>query len=142
MEYARNNVGDGGFIARFSDGTVTSAAWTALPFYIAPLDDTRCVDVAGGRDASRCADRPVCADNDPYATCKALHFRVPENWAQPAFDDSSWPLATEYRASDVTTQPAYVDYARLFEPARFIWSRSLKLDNLVLARYTVHAPPK
>lgn len=35
-----------------------------------------------------------------------------------------------------------LEYARLFEPARFIWSRSLKLDNLVLARHTVEAPPK
>jgi hypothetical protein len=142
MEYARNNVGDGGFIARFSDGTVTSAAWKAAPFYIAPLDDPRCVDIANGRDASRCPDRPACADDNPYTTCKALHFRVPENWTHPTFDDSPWPSATEYRAEEVTTQPAYTRYTRLFEPARFIWSRSLKLDNLVLARYTARAPAK
>ena len=39
--------GDGGFIAKFSDGTATNANWKAQTFYIAPLTDVRCVTENG-----------------------------------------------------------------------------------------------
>ncbi|MFM8437050.1 MAG: hypothetical protein ACKOAX_01135, partial [Candidatus Kapaibacterium sp.] len=35
--------GDGGFIAQFSDGTVTNTTWKAQTFYIAPLESTTSV---------------------------------------------------------------------------------------------------
>jgi hypothetical protein len=139
MEYDRNNVGDGGFIARFSDGSGTSAAWKVQPVYMAPLDSPACVN---GRDSAACSTHPACVDHNPDSTCQALHFPIPAGWTLPAFDDSSWPTATIYAARDVTNQPAYMNYAQLFAPADFIWSRNLKIDNLVLARYTVVAAPK
>ena len=43
MEYDYYNVGDGGFIAHFSDGAVTNAEWKCETVYIAPLDDPVCV---------------------------------------------------------------------------------------------------
>ena len=82
-----------------------------------------------------------CGLEDPN-TCKALLFEIPADWTAPNFDDSSWPNASLYTADQVTRTPGYVRHAQLFEPAQFIWTRNLVLDNLVLARYTVVAPPQ
>ena len=141
MEYEPFNIGDGGFIAYFSDGTRTSAAWRAETFYIAPLDDPGCVRTTGGRDSSFCtqAVRPACAMKEP-ATCKALHFPVPDAWTAPRFDDSAWPAAVVWRPVEVTAQRAYTGYTKYFGNAEFIWTRGIRLDNLVLARYTTQGP--
>ena len=141
MEYDSYNVGDAGFIAWFDNGAITSADWKVLPVYIAPLDDPGCVveDEFGNADASACAIQPECARNNA-AVCRALHYQVPENWIQPDFDDANWQNATLYNAEDVTNQPGYANYAAAFVDATFIWSPSLKLDNQVLARYTIEAP--
>lgn len=132
MEYDRWNVGDGGFIARFSDGTETGADWKCKAFYIAPLEDRSCVEP--GPDTSSCPERPPCVENDPTA-CRALHFPVPEDWATPGFDDSGWHAASTYPPEAVTTQRAYVGYRERFGDAEFIWSHNLDQDNLVLCRY-------
>ena len=131
MEYDRWNVGDGGFIAAFSDGTETGAAWKCKAFYMSPLEDVSCVKP--GPDTSGCPERPACVERDP-ASCRALHLPVPEDWAQPGFDDSDWLPATTYPASAVTNQRAYSGYVEKFASAEFIWSRNLDQDNLVLCR--------
>ena len=132
MEYDRWNVGDGGFIARFSDGTETGADWQCRAYYISPLQDRSCV--GPGPDSSACPERPPCAERDP-ASCRALHFPVPEHWASPGFDDSAWHQASTYPASAVTNQRAYRDYTDKFGSAHFIWSHNLDQDNLVLCRF-------
>ena len=132
MEYDRWNVGDGGFIARFSDGTETGADWQCRAYYISPLQDRSCV--GPGPDSSACPERPPCAERDP-ASCRALHFPVPENWASPQYDDSEWHQASTYPASAVTNQRAYRDYRDKFGSADFIWSHNLDQDNLVLCRF-------
>jgi len=141
MEYKTFNIGDGGFIARFSDGNGTSADWRAETFYIAPLDDPGCVRVAGGRDSSFCSQavRPACAQKDPL-TCQAMHFAVPAQWTSPKFDDSAWPRAVVWRPVEVTGVPAYVNYRALFSDAEFVWTKNIRLDNVVLARYTASGP--
>jgi hypothetical protein len=141
MEYQSFNIGDGGFIAYFSDGTRTSADWRAETFYIAPLDDPLCVRTTGGRDSSLCSQavRPACAQKDP-ATCQALHFDMPANWTAPVFDDRAWPPAVVWRPVEVTAAPAYVNHRTAFADAEFVWTRSIRLDNLVLARYTAQGP--
>jgi hypothetical protein len=148
MEYDQYNVGDGGFIARFSDGTVTGPAWKTETFYIAPLGDPTCVTTNRGRDSTACpaekragGNKAPCGLADP-ATCKALHFPVPADWMRPGFDDSAWPQATVYRAEEVTAAPGYVRHASLFGAAQFIWTRNLLLDNLVLSRYIARAPAR
>ena len=143
MEYKTFNIGDGGFIAYFSDGNGTHADWRAETFYIAPLDDPGCVRLAAGRDSSFCSQavRPACAQKDPL-TCQAMHFEVPARWAAPTFDDGVWPRAVIWRPVEVTGVPAYVNYRELFGDAEFIWTRSIRLDNLVLARYTAKGPRK
>ncbi|HYF64543.1 MAG TPA: hypothetical protein VD886_17085 [Herpetosiphonaceae bacterium] len=139
MEYEQRKVGDGGFIAYFSDGSATSAAWRAETFYIAPLDNPGCVSIDGGRSSAGCPIRPACADANPEG-CQALHVALPAGWTAPGFDDSGWPQAREWPADKVTNQPAYADNAELFGTASFIWTSNLHLDNLVLARHTVAAP--
>ncbi len=134
MEYDRWNVGDGGFIARFSDGTETGAEWKCRAHYISPIENRSCV--GPGPDSSACPERPPCVERDP-ASCRALHFPVPEDWASPEYDDSAWHQASTYRARDVTNQRAYRDYRREFGRADFIWSHNLDQDNLVLCRLQV-----
>jgi hypothetical protein len=141
MEYESYNVGDGGFIAWFSNGLVTGSDWKVRPLYIAPLDDPACVveDEFGNANSSGCAVPPQCATSNADK-CRALHYEEPEEWMLPDFDASDWADATTYEANEVTNQSAYVDYAKLFGDAEFIWSSSLKLDNYVLARTTIDAP--
>jgi hypothetical protein len=141
MEYDSFNVGDGGFIAYFSDGNGTHGDWRAETFYIAPLDDPGCVRTAGGRDSTPCPDaaRPACAEKDPKS-CQALHFPIPADWTSPKFDDSRWPRAVVWPPEAVTGQRAYTGYRKFFGNAEFLWTRNLRLDNLVLARHTTTGP--
>jgi len=142
MEYSTYNVGDAGFIAYFSDGNGTHTDWRADVFYIAPLDDPSCVRVTpAGRDSTFCTQgvRTNCAQKDPN-TCKSLHFTIPPDWTSPKFNDSRWPAAIFWPAAAVTNQQAYTGYTKLFGDAEFIWTRNLRLDNLVLARYTAKGP--
>ena len=143
MEYQTFNIGDGGVIAYFSDGNGTHADWRAETFYIAPLDDPDCVRLTAGRDSSFCSQavRPACAQKDPVS-CRALHFDMPPQWASPTFDARAWPAAVVWRPVEVTGVPAYVNYRQVFGDAEFIWTRNIRLDNLVLARFTATGPRK
>ena len=142
MEYRSFNIGDGGLIAYFSDGNGTHGDWRAETFYVAPLDDVACVRAGtAGRDSTFCAQavRPTCAQRDPL-TCQSLHFDVPPQWNAPGFDAGGWPAAITWRASEVTNAPGYVNYRQMFGDAEFIWTRNIRLDNLVLARFTATGP--
>lgn len=133
--------GDGGLIARFSDGTVTDSSWKAQSFYIAPLmSPDEVIEKGNIHDTTKLgrvhpvARKPPCEDK-----CYAVRYPIPANWALPSFDDSRWPRAYEYTDEDigVTNLPAYTRYPELFEGARWIWSINLVLDNLVITRKTV-----
>ena len=97
MEYANTNIGDGGFILKFGDGTVTSAAW------------------------------------------KTQNVPIPPNWFAVDFDDSDWNAAVEYTEEEVDPKQPYFDND--FTGAKFIWTGDIALDNTVLFRHTVNAPP-
>jgi hypothetical protein len=143
LEYANFNVGDAGFIAWFSDGNRTSADWRIETFYIAPLDDPSCVRVTPqGRDSTFCsqATRPNCALKEPLKLCQALHFPVPADWKSPRFNDSRWAMATTWPPAVVTDDVSYTRVTKIFGDAEFIWTKNLKLDNLVLARYAAKGP--
>jgi hypothetical protein len=133
--------GDGGLIARFSDGTVTDGSWKAQSFYIAPLmSPDEVIEKGTVHDTSQFgrvhphARKPPCEDR-----CYAVRYPIPDRWNAPSFDDAAWPAAYEYTDADigVTSLPAYTRYPELFAGARWIWSINLVLDNLVLARKTV-----
>ncbi len=114
MEYANTNIGDAGFILKFGDGTVTSSAWKAKSIFHGPVD----------RDTK-----------NPRVTTEPL----PENWFAVDFDDSSWKQANEYSEEEVDPKQPYFDTD--FSGAKFIWSDDIALDNTVLFRHVVAAPP-
>jgi hypothetical protein len=133
--------GDGGFIAHFSDGTVTDSSWKAQSFYVAPLASPEDVVEKGNvHDTAKLgrvhphAPKPGCQDR-----CHAVHYPIPANWQAAAFDDASWPHAFEFSDAEVgvTNLHAYTLLPELFQGARWIWSLNFVLDNLVLARKTV-----
>ena len=134
--------GDGGLIARFSDGTVTDSSWKAQTFYIAPLMDPKEVVERGNiHDTPNLGGRthPFARKPDCQEKCYAVHYPIPANWQSPRFNDSNWPRAWEFTDQEigVTNLPAYTRYPELFEGARWIWSQNLVLDNVVIARKTV-----
>jgi hypothetical protein len=134
--------GDGGLIARFSDGTVTDSSWKAQTFYIGPLADPKEAvergnvrDVVGGGGRTHpYARRPTCEDK-----CYAVHYPIPKNWQSPRFNDTNWPRAWEFTDVEIGVMnlPAYTRYPELFQGARWIWTQNLVLDNVVIARKTV-----
>jgi hypothetical protein len=114
MEYANTNIGDGGFILKFADGTITDATWKAKAFSTGP--------VGGDTKNPRVENTPL-----------------PENWFAVDYDDSSWPKAKEYSEDEVKPKQPYYDND--FQGAKFIWSDDVKLDNLVLFRKRVDVAP-
>ena len=81
MEYG-DRIGDGGFIIKFSDGTVSNANWRAKNFFKGPLNsDTR----------------------NP----KVTHTPIPANWFAVDFDDSAWPKAVEYTEARIDPKAPY-----------------------------------
>lgn len=135
------HAGDGGVIARFSDGTVTDKTWKAQSFYIAPLASPDEVVEQNNVHTTATLGRvypgakvPDCRDR-----CFAVHYPLPANWAARHFDDSKWPSAFEFSDAQVGVDhiPAYTRYPAAFVGAQWIWSYNLVFDNLVLARKTV-----
>ena len=127
--------GDGGFIARFSDGTVTDETWKTQVYYIAPIQDLNAVSELpdGTRSTAAATLNPTC-----NANCYGVHYPTPANWMSENYDESGWVSATLYTAAQVTNQAAFKNFeTTAWADARFIWTSNLILDNLVLARKTV-----
>lgn len=112
MEYG-TNIGDGGFILKFADGTVTNATWKARSFFHGPL-------------------------NSNTASPEVKHDPLPANWWAVDFDDASWPNAKEYSEEQVDPKQPY--FENDFAGASFIWSDSLALDNTVIFRTRIDKP--
>lgn len=137
----RYHLGDGGFIASFSDGTVTGEHWQAQSFYIAPLDDPDLVvERPDGRHDSSAAPATPSRKEDAFA----LHYPLPADWATPGSRSCLWPPAVTYSEAEVgvDNKPAYQNFPAQFagSGARFIWSSNLVLDNDVVVRYTGPGP--
>lgn len=114
MEYANTNIGDGGLCIKFSDGTVTDASWRVKRYSRGPLQgDTK---------------KPTVENES-----------IPENWYAVEFDDSGWEQATEYTQEQVGPKQPF--FEQDFEGAKFIWTKDLQLDNTVIFRRKVNAPP-
>lgn len=114
MEYANTNIGDGGFILKFGDGTVTDANWKAKKFSWGPID--------------RNTKSP-----------RVESIPIPENWYAVDFDDSSWGKAKEYTEEEVGPKQPYFDND--FKGAKFIWTDDVAIDNIVVFRHTVISSP-
>jgi hypothetical protein len=111
-EYGRQ-IGDGGFILRFGDGTVTDASWKAKCFMHGPID----------RDTT-----------NPKVRSEPL----PKDWHAPSFDDSSWANATEYSQERIDPKEPFFQHD--FSGAKWIWTSDLDLDNTVVLRKRVEKP--
>ncbi|GAL35412.1 hypothetical protein-signal peptide and transmembrane prediction [Vibrio maritimus] len=130
--------GDGGFIASFSDGTVTNSDWQAQTFYTSPIYDLACLsEVEGQRLSTNCTTDGTDSGENAYAA----HWEVPSNWMEPEFDSNSWPQATQYSENEigVNNKKSYMNFIEKFSGAgaSFIWSTNVVLDNEVLLRYVV-----
>jgi len=134
--------GDGGFIAKFSDGVVTDSSWRAQSFYISPLSSpTDVIERGNVHDTTALgrthplAKMPACQDQ-----CYAVHYPLPTGWERGTFDDRAWPEAFTYTDAEVGISPALVSYSRFreaFAGARWIWSQNLVFDNVVVVRKNV-----
>lgn len=134
--------GDGGFLARFSDGTQTDSSWKAQSFYISPLASPDDVVEKGNVHATPKLARsyPEAPDNaDCAEKCYAVHYLVPATWNATTFDDSGWPAAFEFTHEQMGTPrlKAYTNFKEAFGDAKVIWSNNLVFDNVVLVRKTV-----
>ncbi len=130
--------GDGGFIASFSDGTITNSEWQAQTYYTAPIYDLTCLNEMGSlRQSNTCTTQGADDGRNAYA----IHWATPENWQAESFNASNWPSATTYTESviGVDNKDAYMNFREKFagSGAQFIWSSNVVLDNEVLLRYQV-----
>ena len=114
MEYDNTNIGDGGFILKFSDGTVTSAKWKAKDFLHGPINP-----------------------DSPNPTVRSTP--IPENWFATDFDDSAWANAKEFTEEQISPKKPYFEHD--FKGAKWIWADDLKLDNTVIFRTRIESAP-
>jgi phosphatidylethanolamine-binding protein (PEBP) family uncharacterized protein len=112
LEYG-SSIGDGGFILKFADGTVTNATWKAKSFFHGPV-------------------------NGDTANPQVRQEPLPANWWAVDFDDSSWKHAKEYTVEEVDPKQPY--FENDFEGAKFIWTVDLALDNTIIFRTKVEKP--
>ncbi len=114
LEYDNTKIGDGGFILKFGDGTVTNSTWKAKSFFHGPIEK----DIA-----------------EP----KTTHTPIPENWFAIDFDDSKWKQAVEHTEEAVRPKDPF--YENDFQGAAWIWTKDLALDNTVIFRTRIASPP-
>ncbi|MFC3880472.1 hypothetical protein ACFOSV_09810 [Algoriphagus namhaensis] len=130
--------GDGGFIASFSDGTITNNQWKAQTFYASPIKDLNCLSEVGEKRLSTNCDETGVDDG---TTFYGVHWEIPSNSFETSFDDSNWPNATTYTEEiiGVDNKMAYMNFIEKFKGAgaEFIWSTNVVLDNEVIVRFTV-----
>lgn len=126
----RQQIGDGGFIAQFSDAetgmriAVTNSDWKCVPIHIAPLDE-----------ACAAQAKPIAGEG----ACTNTITAEPNGWKSPSFDEATWPAATIYTTREVGPKEGYDEIA--WDPnAQFIWGPNLKTNNTVLCRITIPAP--
>lgn len=114
LEYDNTRVGDGGLIARFSNGVVTGSGWKATTISRGPTDVPSCLA-------------------DP-TTCKVVNTPAPSNWTTSS--TSGWLAAKLYTEAEV--QPHVDGFSAMkWGKAKFIWGDNLVTDNTVLLRKTV-----
>jgi phosphatidylethanolamine-binding protein (PEBP) family uncharacterized protein/Ca2+-binding EF-hand superfamily protein len=112
LEYG-SSVGDGGFVMKFADGTVTTASWKAKSFFHGPI-------------------------NGDTANPQVKQELLPANWWAVDFDDSTWKNAKEYTVEEVDPKQPY--FENDFEGAKFIWTADLALDNTIIFRTKIEKP--
>ncbi len=140
-----HHAGDGGMVAVFIDESKniiakTDGTWKAQTFYTAPVKQLACLSESGTSRLSANCDTEDSNDGSNYY---AVHWKLPGDWMNAAFDDSDWPAATTYTNDEigVNNKASYTNYTDIFDAAgsdaQFIWSTNVILDNEVIVRKTV-----
>lgn len=118
LEYDNTKTGDGGLIARFSNGVVTDGSWSVYPTFIGPLDVAPCIAAP--------------------SSCRVERRAEPAGWMRSSFT-GRWPAASTYSAQQVGPHDDYSSVA--WGAARFVWGDDLVKDNTVLLRRVVRRAP-
>jgi len=120
----RQQMGDGGFIAQFTDTSTgrvvatTSSAWRGLVIHQAPLN------------------KSCEKSSKPEVDCTSRIATEPSGWTQTSFNDSSWTAANTYSKEAVGVKDGYNNIS-WSSSAQLIWTSDLEIDNTILWRYTV-----
>ena len=124
LEYigeANQQMGDGGFVAQFTDTATgdiiatTNRSWRGLVIQTAPLN-------------SECEK-----SDDPNTECLFENLEEPSGWTSAGFDDSTWLTATVYTADEVGVKDGYNEIN--WDPAaELIWGSNLNTNNTILWR--------
>jgi hypothetical protein len=127
LEYigeGNQQMGDGGFIAQFTDlstGVVvgtTDKNWRSFVVQTAPLN------VACEKSS------------DPNTDCLFENLEEPKDWVTQNFDDSSWVGASTYTPQEVGVKDGY-DTIKWDASAKLIWGSDLKTHNTILWRILI-----
>lgn len=128
LEYigsGRQQMGDGGLIAQFTSGgktiAVTNSDWRCLVIHEAPTN----------KQCER-ESNPVAGKGN----CGFVASKEPSGWKKFDFDDSKWPKASQFSASQVGPKDGY-DQVRWASSAKLIWGPDLETSNTILCRLTV-----
>ncbi len=97
--------GDGGFVASFSDRTITDSSWKAQTYYITLIDSLSNIQIVGN---VRGTSKVLINRLTRREKCYAAHWSIHKDWFKKGFDDSYWPSATVYANDtiDVNNKPA------------------------------------
>lgn len=126
----KQQLGDGGLIAQFRDGTTgaliagTNAEWKCLVLHRGPNDES-CATL----------DSPV-AGTGP---CAFTSIEEPEGWKVLGYSTADWDFATEFSEGEVRPKDGY-DAIDWENAAKLIWSEDLKKDNTILFRLVIEKP--
>lgn len=133
LEYigdTNQQMGDGGFIAQITDLSTqnivatTNSNWKCAVIHNAPLN----------RNCEN-SNNPIAG----VAPCEFTSSIEPNNWKGQNYNDSSWPNAREYSATDVDPKEGYYDI-NWHNSTRFIWGPDLETNNTLLCRVTINSP--
>lgn len=126
----RQQLGDGGFIAQFSDvstGRVlaaTDAKWRRMVLHHGPVEE-----------ACASEESPVAGQGP----CAFVTTEEPLDWRSQTYSAEHWKQAKEYSESDVRPKDGY-NHVSWDKQAKLIWSDDLKKDNTVLFRLVIEKP--
>jgi hypothetical protein len=130
LEYigeAKQQMGDGGFVAQFTDTATgeivatTNGDWRGLVIHTAPLN-------------SECEK-----SSDPDTECQFETLVEPTGWTEPDFDDSTWPTGTVYNGDEVGVKDGY-ETINWDADAELIWGQNLNTNNTILWRTRIPQP--
>lgn len=105
---------------------------------LATVSTENLLECSNGREAP--IGTSTAIDGSSYY---ALHWDVPTDWPEEAYDDSTWPSATTFTKSEigVDNKATYTNFKSVFDDsandAKFFWSTNVVLDNEVIVRFTV-----